>query len=137
MCQCSHMSSYSSYASLLLVLGLAASTVACSASPSTNETESNDSDITGVTDLTEMESALGLTKDYKKPDGQWSRGDDKLKAGECYQQLMNGPDAANYIFRRYSNGASFFKKLNAGAESGDERPVICVDVEFQKWNGRD
>jgi hypothetical protein len=120
---------------LLLALGLAASTVACSASPSDEAAGSTDSDITGVTDLTEMESALGLSKDFKKPDGSWYRGDDKLKAGECYKKLIDGPDGASYQFRRYSTGASFFKKQGAGAASGDERPVVCVDVDIDRWNG--
>lgn len=120
----------------LLALGLAASTVACSASTSTDGAAgSSDSDITGVTDLGEMESALGLWKDTKKPDGTWSRGDDKLKAGGCYQKTVGGADGASYQFRRYSNGASFFKKLGAGAASGDERPVVCVDVDIDRWYG--
>lgn len=120
----------------IVVLGLAGSTVACGASPSTDSAAgSSDSDITGVTDLGEMESALGLWKDTKKPDGTWSRGDDKLKAGACYKQTVGGADGASYQLRRYSNGASFFKKLGAGAASGDERPVVCVDVDVDRWYG--
>jgi hypothetical protein len=123
------------HGALVLVLGLAVSTVACAASPSTDEAESNDSDLTGVTDLSEMESALGLWKDHKLPNGQWSRSDAKLEAGACYKKLIGGPDGASYQLRRYSNGASFFKKLGAGAASGDERPILCVDIDYARWNG--
>lgn len=120
-----------------LLSALAVSAAACAgAEPGAGgDSGSSDSDITGVTDLTEMEAALGLSKDFKNPDGSWYRGDDKLKAGACYKKLIGGPDGASYIFRRYSTGASFFKKLNAGAASGDERPVVCVDVDVEQWDG--
>lgn len=109
--------------------------MACAAASSTSEPAANDSDLTGVTDLTDMEAALGLQKDWQQADGTWYRGNDKLEAGACYKKLIAGPDGASYQFRRYSTGASFFKKLDAGAESGDERPVLCVDIDIERWEG--
>lgn len=112
--------------------------MACTAGSRSVDASSSDSDITGVTDLTEMEAALGLNHDFKGPDGKWSRGDETLKNGPCYQKLMTGAEGASYQFRRYSNGAAFFKKLGAGAASGDERPVVCVDVDiFDQFSGSD
>jgi len=82
-----------------------------------------------VMDLSELEQTLNLTKDSKDPNGNWYRGDDKLKAGPCYQKLMAGADSASYELRRYGEGAAFFKKQGAGVASGSDRPILCLDVD--------
>jgi hypothetical protein len=72
---------------------------------------------------------LNLQKDSKDQNGHWYRGDDKLKAGPCYQKLMTGAAATQYEFRRYSEGAAFFKKENTGFATGSDRPLLCLDVD--------
>lgn len=119
-----------SFACTLSLVALAG--LAGCANPSDEPTpEGASSDIVGVTDLTEMEAALGLEKDVKLPNGQWSRGDDKLKAGACWKSRFASADhdASTWEFRRYKNGAAFFRKAGVGALEGDQRAVRCVDVD--------
>lgn len=116
----------------LFVAGVT-SLAGCSTETASSDVASggDEQDITGVTDLSELESAFGLSKDTKDAQGNWGRHKDILTNGPCYKRTVGGPDGASYQFRRYSSGAAFFKKLGAGPQSGDERPVVCVDVD--RW----
>lgn len=119
---------------LVAVLGTFA-LVGCSQEANDAQT-SGDNEVVGVTDLKELEQGLGLTVDTRT-NGAWSRGDDKLTKGSCYQELKgpNAKEPQNYEFRRYSKGAAFFRKANTGAASGDKRPVTCVDVDIERGQG--
>lgn len=118
----------------LPILALAAG---CSAaSPEPGPVGGGEDEVVGVTDLKELESLLGLQAD-KKVNGKWSRGDDKLTAGGCYAQ-KKGPGASepeSWEFRRYANGAAFFRKKDTGPASGDKRPVACVDIDLAEGPG--
>jgi hypothetical protein len=96
------------------------------------ETSGSSDDVTGVTDLSALEAELGLVKDAQSAAGTWTRPESMLKAGPCYKKTIGGPDGARYEVRRYTKGAAFFAKLGAGAESGDKRPIACVDVDVDK-----
>jgi hypothetical protein len=112
----------------LVLATVSVTTFGCSANDSSVD-ESADA-VTGVTDLTEVEAAFGLVKDFKDAQGNWSRPPSKLENGPCFKKLRGGPDGASYEFRRYTNGAAFFKRENAGAASGPRRPVLCMDVDL-------
>ena len=122
------MTSIRSLVSPVLVLASLSLVAGCSASAS-DAAAADESEITGVTDLSELEAAMILEKDVKDASGNYQRSEAKLQAGPCYQKLMTGADAANVQFRRYTNGAAFFKKPGSGPSSGAERPVLCVDVD--------
>jgi hypothetical protein len=102
--------------------------VSACAGPAGNDTSGSGEAITGVTDFFALEAELGLVKDVEEASG-WSRPDAKLKAGSCYKSTVGGAHGARYEVRRYTTGAAFFTKLGAGALSGDERPVACVDLD--------
>jgi hypothetical protein len=123
------------YARMFVSCALVFTAVGCAASSSESSAPSNDNAITGVTDLSEMEAALGLYGDTKDAHGAYERPEAKLVAGPCYAKLMKGPSAAEYELRRYTSGAAFFKKAGAGVASGDERPVLCVDVDVDDAEG--
>jgi len=96
----------------------------------------DESDVVGVTDIGRLEAAFKLTKDVQK-NGKWTRSDAALKAGGCYEQHL-GPGAKepqNWQFRRYTDGAAFFRKPNTGAASGDKRPIACVDIDDRDLGG--
>lgn len=64
----------------------------------------------------------------------WARS-----AGECYQTFIDDGDPdtwtmSHYQFRRYKNGAVFFARKGSGYNSGDYRPIVCVD--FTLTGGR-
>lgn len=117
--------------SALVLTGLS-TIVGCSANASSEDANAGASDdaLTGINDLSEMEAALGLNKDEKNADGSWNRPQAKLENGPCYKKLVAGPNGSQYEFRRYYEGAAFFKKQGAGAQSGSDRPVLCVDVDI-------
>lgn len=117
---------------LAMSIGLLAG---CSAESSPAD-EVAEEDVVGVTDLTALESALGLAKDVKTKGGAYSRKDAILKSGPCYL-LTRGPnatDAKSWEFRRYTNGAAFFRKLGTAPATGDQRPVACVDLDSAEGN---
>lgn len=95
--------------------------VACAANSSDPASESED--VVGLTDLTQMEQEFGLVKD-QKINGQWTRSDEKLKAGACYN-----PDLE---VRRYTKGAAFFAKKGTAPGTGDKRAVMCVDFDGEE-----
>lgn len=78
------------------------------------------SDIVGVDDLGTLERTFG----FVKPGGAVPTAD--VTQGACYRALIDGQEG--FEFRRYANGAAYFAKLGAGVNSGDHRPVVCVDV---------
>jgi hypothetical protein len=112
----------------------------CAAPNETDEGAENEpaeeaaDEVIGVTDLTAMEAQLGLKKDRRDAQGRWGRGDSRLKGGDCYKQTV-ARSAAKWEFRRYANGAAFFRKLGTAPETNDFRPVTCVDVDV-KEDGR-
>ena len=101
------------------------------------DADASTSDVVGVTDLAELEAAFGLRKDVKV-DGQWTRGDDRLHAGPCWQERFANPghDPSHWELRRYTNGAAFFRKLGVTPEEGDERAVRCVDYDVDSGEGQ-
>jgi hypothetical protein len=103
-------------------------TFACAA-PADETTQGGSDAVTGVTDLSALEAELGFVKDTQSAAGAWSRPDAKLTAGSCYKSTIGSADGASYEFRRYTKGAAFFTKLGATAESGNKRPIACVDVD--------
>jgi hypothetical protein len=123
------MTSKSFLVSCALALGAVSTAVGCSSPTSEPAAASSDDALTSVMDLSEVEGMLNLSKDSKDPSGNWYRGDDKLKAGPCYQKLIAGTGGQDYEFRRYSEGAAFFKKQGAGFASGSDRPLLCLDVD--------
>lgn len=109
----------------------ALSTAACSGTTAeAQNAEASEDSIVGITNLAEIEGALGL---------EAGAGDvAKLHGGECYKTFIDdgNPDTwtmNEYEFRRYKNGAAFFAKKGSGYNSGDFRPVVCVD--FVATNG--
>jgi hypothetical protein len=123
------MTSKSFFVSCALALGAVSTAVGCSSPTSEPAAASSDDALTSVFDLSELEQTLNLSKDSKDPTGKWYRGDDKLKAGPCYQKLIAGTGGQDYEFRRYSEGAAFFKKQGAGFASGSDRPILCLDID--------
>jgi len=117
--------------SALAIASLLAMVEGCAVEPGAEEA-SAESDIVGVTDLTKLESAFHLKKDAEV-NGKWARSEETLKAGGCYTAKLGkgAKDPANWQFRRYTNGAAFFRKANSGANSGDKRPIACVDIEVE------
>jgi len=119
----------------LVLAGASLLTFGC-ASNVDDSTNADSSDaVTGLTDLAEFEAEFAFIKDVKDEQGNYSRGQDRLASGPCYQSLMAGPGAESYQFRRYRDGAAFFKKLGAGPASGDKRPVLCADIDYQNSDG--
>ncbi len=114
----------------LALVPLAFTTMTGCASPSSAEGV-DEGEVVGITDLAPLETALKLIKD-RKVGGAWSRSDQLLHDGTCYWTLKGAgaKEASNFEFRRYTNGAAFFRKLNAGPNSGDRRAIECVDLEF-------
>lgn len=113
----------------LVAVGLLAGAPGCAAD-SEDFDQLAESDVVGVTDIARLETVFKLTKDVQK-NGKWARSDAELKAGGCYQEHL-GPGAKepqNWQFRRYTDGAAFFRKANTGAASGDKRPITCVDID--------
>jgi hypothetical protein len=122
--------------SFALVVGSMTAAVGC-ASPSHEEAAGSGEAITGVTDLSEMESALGLFRDTPDPTThKYERTEAKLAAGPCYVKWMTGANAGQYELRRYTTGAAFFKKAGPGLAAGDERPVLCVDVDVDNGDNK-
>lgn len=96
----------------------------CAATPH-EEAASGSADIVGITDLSTLEQNLDLQRATPANPGDTAA----LQAGECYRALIATPSwQATYEFRRYANGAAFWAKLGSGYNSGDQRPVICVDL---------
>jgi hypothetical protein len=91
---------------------------------------SGESDIVGTTDLSTLEKSFGLTKDVQV-NGKWARSEETLRAGECYSDYLGSgaKDPQNWQFRRYKTGAAFFRKANTGANTGDKRPIACLDLD--------
>src|SRR5690606_17749766 len=59
-----------------------------------------------------------------KTNGRWSRD---ATTGRCYQAYGQRPGIE---FRRYANGAAFFlSRVDYERERGDDRPVLCVDLD--------
>jgi hypothetical protein len=116
---------------------LTALVFACGASQADDGDANGDvgeDDITGVQDLGALETELALTKDQRGANGQWKRPDAKLTAGGCYKQTKGSATPNDFEFRRYTEGAVFFRKLGAAPGAGDERPVLCLDLDIR---GRD
>jgi hypothetical protein len=113
----------------------------CSASSSSSSSDSSSpnvgadtNDVVGVEDLASVEAELGLVKDRRNADGQWSRGDAKLTAGACYKKAMAANP--NWEFRRYVNGAAFFPSEQANVPGhGESRALTCVDVDMEGDRG--
>jgi hypothetical protein len=118
----------------VVLVGASLATFGCSGNAD-SETDDSEDAVTGVTDLTELEAAFHLQKDTKDAQGNWSRGPGKLKGGPCYKKLVGSAGGANFEFRRYSEGAAFFRKGNTGAASGEKRPILCVDIDTDWGNG--
>src|SRR2546423_14604263 len=103
----------------LLGLAMLATLGACSSAPSKNPGATSDP-IVGVDDLGALEKTFGLVPD----DGAAA---DITKAS-CYQALVADPAAnGQFEYRRSKNGAAYFAKRYAGANSGDHRPIVLVD----------
>lgn len=110
---------------LLVTCGLLA--VGCSAASSDGEEAARSADeVVGITDLPLLEKTLGLVAD-KKVNGAWSRD---VRKGECHAAYAAD---ATVQYRRYKNGAAYFdSRVEASREQGDERPVLCVDLDQPK-----
>lgn len=106
---------------LTALAGCAAPTA--EASPGDEATGSDD--VVGITDLQTLERNFGL----KLATAQNRGSDEALKSGACYGALIaNGTGYPEFEFRRYVNGAAFWAKKGSGFNSGDERPVLCLDL---------
>lgn len=98
--------------------------VGCAAE-NADETAATEGEVVGVTDLALLEQAFDLVP----ASAQRPSSDAALRAGKCYGALVeNGPGWPEFEFRRYANGAAFFAKRGSGYNSGDKRPVLCVDL---------
>lgn len=101
------------------------SLVGCAAATPNEESATGSSDVVGITDIATLEQSLGLQRTTPGNPGDTAA----LQAGACYQALIATPSwSATYEFRRYVNGAAFWAKLGSGYNSGDQRPVMCVDM---------
>lgn len=109
-----------------IAAGLAA-TIAlagCSASSSSEEDPSASGDeVVGITDITTLERAFGLVAATQQSPGSTTA----LQAGACYRALASS-GYPEFEFRRYANGAAFFSKKGSGVNSGDYRPILCLDT---------
>ncbi len=111
---------------LAAILAGLASLAGCAApsgdEPAGGDEASDSQDVVGITDLAVLERSLGLT-----PATAQNRGN--VESGACYAALIaSGPGYPVFEFRRYANGAAFWAKKGSGYNSGDQRPVLCVDV---------
>lgn len=108
-----------------LALGLSASAlVACGGGADASDSSEATADaIVGVTDLKNLESTLGLVLDTTTPSGTPFNG-------ACYNALKTGATAANYEPRRYAGGSTaWFAVKGSGLDAGDQRPVVCLDIQ--------
>lgn len=105
---------------LLVACGVLA--VGCSAE--SGEVSNGGEDVVGVGNLSLLEKTFGLVSD-QKINGAWSRD---VTAGACYAAYAAGD--ASVEVRRYENGAAFFNaREEHNRERGDDRPVLCVDLD--------
>jgi len=99
---------------------------------SPSDTATGTEDVVGITDLAILEKSLGL----KLATAQRPGDANALRGGSCYRALISeGPGYPTYEFRRYENGAAFWAKKGSGPNSGDRRPVLCVDVHTPDFGG--
>lgn len=111
---------------LAVILASLASLAGCAApsrdQPSSGDEASDTQDVVGITDLAVLERSLGLV-----PATAQNRAE--VTGGACYAALIaSGPGYPVFEFRRYANGAAFWAKKGSGFNSGDQRPVLCVDL---------
>ncbi|MFO0738888.1 MAG: hypothetical protein U0270_23515 [Labilithrix sp.] len=97
----------------------------CAADAPREDSATGAQDVVGITDLSPLERTLGL--ELATPQNPGSV--EALRSGECYRALIASPTSyTTFEFRRYSNGAAFWAKKGSGYNSGDQRPVLCVDL---------
>jgi hypothetical protein len=112
---------------LLVACGFLAVGCSSAATSESEEAESSADEVVGVADLPLLQKTLGLVAD-QKVNGAWSR--DVTKGG-CHAAYAARDATVQY--RRYKNGAAFFdSRVEASREQGDERPVLCVDLDQPK-----
>lgn len=92
----------------------------CSAEESAADDATASDDVVGLEDLGKLEQTLGLER------GETAITDGALRAGACFRALIENRDG--HEFRRYTNGAAYFAKKGWSVNSGDSRPVVCVDL---------
>jgi hypothetical protein len=102
--------------------------VACAGTTSPEEAVGDD-DVVGIQDLTAVEKELRLVKDTKDAAGQRKRSEAQLEAGPCYKATKGGANPGSYEFRRYVQGAAFFRKEGSAPGTGEDRPVVCLDLD--------
>lgn len=104
---------------LLSFLALAA--VGCAANPTDDDAvKAPDDEVVGIGDFAKVASALGLVNGAANATA--------LRAGDCYKALKATPSYPEFEFRAYANGAIFWTKKDSGTNSGDARPILCVDM---------
>ncbi len=99
-------------------------TLGACAAPTEGDAAQAADEIVGITDIAALEAALDLRATTAQAPGS----ETALKGGDCYKALIaTGTGYPGFEFRRYQNGAAFFSQKGSGANSGDARPILCVD----------
>lgn len=109
---------------LIAVATCAAGLMACGGEASKESADASEDSVIGVTNLDTMEASFGLEK------GTVDRK--ALLDGQCYKAFIDDGDPdtwtpGEFEFRAYKNGAAYFAKKESGYNTGDYRPVLCVD----------
>jgi hypothetical protein len=111
---------------LSLLFGLAM--FGCAVEAPSDADAVGEEDITGLRELSSVEQQLSLTRD-ERTGREYDRSDAQLKAGPCYQKTIGTKSGDAYEFRRYTDGAAFFRRRGTEPGTGDERPVACIDLD--------